>query len=198
MFGEARIEDLWTPFKTLSTNMTRVKPEIHDRGLLWRAVRASVAIPGVFTPILSDRGHVLVDGGVMNNFPVDLTREMVGDGAVIAANAYGEIDETAKAAPSDRYAFGDSISGWKALRDRVNPFARSKTRAPSIMRTLMRSTGVTSKHLMGEMRELADVVVNYPTHDYSSLDFDDYEAIIALGYASADAEIGAWWSTFQA
>ncbi len=197
MFGDIRIEDLWIPFKTLSTNMTRVKPEIHDRGVLWRAVRASAAIPGIFTPILSDRGHILIDGGVMNNFPVDLTREMVGDGAVIAANAYGVIDDEAKAAPSDKYAFGDSISGWQALRERVNPFSRKRLRAPSIMRTLMRSTGLTSKLLMGEMRKLADVVVNYPTHAYTSLDFDEHEDIIALGYAAADEEIGAWWRDFQ-
>ncbi|MBE2271041.1 MAG: cyclic nucleotide-binding domain-containing protein, partial [Anaerolinea sp.] len=82
MFGEARIEDLWTPYYCISTNLTRAIPVTHERGLLWKAVRASISIPAVFTPVV--RGEdLIVDGGVMNNFPVDVMHDLVEGGLVL-------------------------------------------------------------------------------------------------------------------
>ncbi|HKZ73892.1 MAG TPA: patatin-like phospholipase family protein, partial [Steroidobacteraceae bacterium] len=54
-------------------------------GELWRWLRASVAIPGVLPPVMH-RGEVLVDGGAMNNLPVDVMREL-GRGPVIGGAA---------------------------------------------------------------------------------------------------------------
>ncbi len=51
MFGQAQIEDLWIPCFCVSTNLTRGERMVHERGPLWRAVRASLAIPGEFTPV---------------------------------------------------------------------------------------------------------------------------------------------------
>ncbi len=64
-------EELEIPLKTVATDFWGRKPVVFDSGDLLPAVRASMAIPYIFTPVLSN-DRVLVDGGLMNNVPHDL------------------------------------------------------------------------------------------------------------------------------
>lgn len=64
-------EELEIPLKVVATDFWNRKQVVFDSGLLLPAVRASMAIPYVFTPVLHD-GRVLVDGGLTNNVPHDL------------------------------------------------------------------------------------------------------------------------------
>lgn len=64
-------EELKTPFKTVATDFWRRKQVVFDSGDLLPAVRASMAIPYVFTPVMLGE-QVLVDGGLVNNVPHDL------------------------------------------------------------------------------------------------------------------------------
>lgn len=49
VLGKRQIEDLWRPFFCVSTNLSTATPVIHERGSLWRSVRSSIALPGIFT-----------------------------------------------------------------------------------------------------------------------------------------------------
>ena len=69
--GDRVIENLWKNFFCISSNLSTGKVSLHQQGLVWRALRASTAIPGVVPPFI-DQGQVLVDGGIMNNFPADI------------------------------------------------------------------------------------------------------------------------------
>lgn len=64
-------EELSIPLKTVATDFWGRKPVIFDAGDLLPAVRSSMALPYIFTPVVVD-GKVLVDGGLMNNVPHDL------------------------------------------------------------------------------------------------------------------------------
>ena len=64
-------EELTIPFKTVATDFWCRKPVVFESGDLLPAVRASMAIPYIFTPVIMD-GRVLVDGGLVNNVPHDL------------------------------------------------------------------------------------------------------------------------------
>jgi NTE family protein len=76
--GIASFDDLPTPFRCVATDMqTGDRVVLHD-GSLARAVRASMAIPGVFTPV-EINGHILADGGMVENIPVEVVREMDAD-----------------------------------------------------------------------------------------------------------------------
>lgn len=188
LYGEeGRIEDLWVPFACVSASLTYAELRVHDRGPMWRAVRASAAIPGVFTPVLAEGGDVLVDGGVMNNLPADLLREHLGPGTVIASNAYGG------RADAERMSFGDDVSGWAVLRSKVLPIGR-KVRAPSLLGTLMRATSLASKRLLDEAARYADLVVTYPSSTVRSLEFDQHEETIASGYRHATEAVAEWLS----
>ncbi len=64
-------EELKIPLKTVATDFWRRKPVVFDSGDLLPAVRASMAIPYIFTPVVAN-DRVLVDGGLVNNVPHDL------------------------------------------------------------------------------------------------------------------------------
>jgi NTE family protein len=70
-FGEMTMESTWRPLFAVSTNLTTCLAHVHDAGPIWRAMRATSALPGILPPII-ENGEVLVDGAVMNNFPVDI------------------------------------------------------------------------------------------------------------------------------
>jgi NTE family protein len=72
------------PFRAVSTDMVTGQPFVFGDGPLYEAMRASMSIPGVFSPI-ELRGRILGDGGLVDNLPVDVTRTMGAD-VVIAVN----------------------------------------------------------------------------------------------------------------
>ena len=75
-FGETLIEDLEVPFYAVSTDLVSGTPRIHRGGLLRRALRASIALPGILPPVVDGDHGLLVDGAVLRNFPVDTMREL--------------------------------------------------------------------------------------------------------------------------
>ncbi|KAL7028237.1 hypothetical protein ACKWTF_005772 [Chironomus riparius] len=113
-FGDnVKIEDLWIPYFTLTTDITDSCARIHTHGVLWRLVRSSMTIAGVFPPMCVD-GHHLIDGCYTNNVPADVMRSQ-GANIIIAIDV-GSQDDT------DLTDYGDDLSGWWVLYKRYNPF----------------------------------------------------------------------------
>ena len=78
------IDQLKLPFAAVATDIQNGEVVVLQSGSIARAVRASSAIPGIFTPV-SYQGKMLVDGGVLYNVPVDIARKMGAD-VVIAVD----------------------------------------------------------------------------------------------------------------
>ena len=66
------------PFACVATDVVSGKAKVWHSGSLGTAMRSTMSIPGYFAPVRT-RGMVLVDGGMRNNFPVDLARQMGAD-----------------------------------------------------------------------------------------------------------------------
>ncbi|MHA7130119.1 patatin-like phospholipase family protein [Algoriphagus namhaensis] len=81
-------DDFPVPFRCVATDISTGKPIVFDSGYLHNALRSSIAIPTVFSPFSLDSTAV-VDGGVVNNFPVDVVRSMGAD-VVIGVNVSDE------------------------------------------------------------------------------------------------------------
>jgi NTE family protein len=85
--GEQQIEDLKIPFIAVATDLLN-KREIHFKsGNLFKALRASIAIPGVFTPVINGE-TILVDGGVLNPLPLNLVHKEE-NAIIVAVNLNG-------------------------------------------------------------------------------------------------------------
>ena len=168
-FGEVAIEDLRLPFYCVSTNLSAGRAQAQDSGPLWRALRASIAIPGVLPPVIS-RGEVLVDGGTMNNLPVDEMRAR-GRGPVVGVDV-----------GADR-AFGCDLeeeeppSLWQCWRER--------RRRPGILRILWRAGMVNSAHTAVAQRDQADLLLRPALESVDLLDWRAFPRAIDIGYRAA-------------
>ena len=82
LVGNARqvtdFDQLPIPFRAVTTDLAAGEMVVLDSGDLTRAMRASMAVPGVFAPVVID-GQVLADGGMMRNLPVDVARDLCAD-----------------------------------------------------------------------------------------------------------------------
>ena len=75
-------DDLPTPFRAVATDITTGEPVVMRAGDLVTAMRASLSAPGVFTPV-ERQGRLLVDGGISENLPIDVAREMHVDVLIV-------------------------------------------------------------------------------------------------------------------
>jgi NTE family protein/lysophospholipid hydrolase len=184
IFGDTQIEDLWMPCFCVSSNLTHAVAVVHRRGPLWQAVRASMAIPGIFSPILAD-GDLLVDGCVLDNLPIDIMQRLNFNGPIIAVNVFPDVDLL------QDYDFGPSVSGWRALANKLNPLRRRDT-APLIFESLVRVLALNSVHQAKTERGFANVYICPPVEKYNILDFGAYHQIADIGYRSAMEALGEW------
>ena len=74
MFEKDSFEALQIPLSVVATDIERARVKVFNEGPLTRAVLASSSFPGVFAPVLIDE-VLYSDGGILNNFPVDLIRQ---------------------------------------------------------------------------------------------------------------------------
>ncbi|HWA92761.1 MAG TPA: patatin-like phospholipase family protein [Rhizomicrobium sp.] len=184
-FGDVRIEELPKPFFCVSSDLTTGRIHDHRSGALWRALRASVALPGILPPV-THHGHLLVDGGVMNNLPVDVMRQRES-GPIIASDVTGEIDLQVR---DDRYG---ERPWWWLIAQRMRG-------TPSIISILMRSGTVGSEAQRRVVREQADYLFEPPLPDIGLRDWQSFDRAIAEGYEHALQRIekngvpltGAW------
>lgn len=77
-------DDLPTPFRCVATDLKRGREVIFERGSLSQALRASMSLPALFAPVQQD-GMLLVDGGLLNNLPVDVVKKMGADIVIAVA-----------------------------------------------------------------------------------------------------------------
>ena len=169
-FGDVRIEELPKPYFCVSSDLTTGRIHEHRSGVLWRALRASVALPGILPPV-THHGHLLVDGGVMNNLPVDVMRERES-GPIIASDVTGELELEVH---DDKYG---ERPFWWLLWQRMRG-------TPSIVSILMRSGTVGSEAQRRVVREQADYLFEPPLPDIGLRDWLSFDRAIAEGYEHA-------------
>lgn len=183
-FGETRIEDFWINFFCVSSNLTRAEVMIHRRGLACRQIRASISLPGVLPPVVQD-GDLLIDGGVMNNLPVDVMRRSCKGGTVLALDVSPKVDLAMKS------SYGDELSGWRVLARRLNPFGESME-VPGIASVLMRTTVLASSSMQNRIAREADFRICPPLEEFGLLDFKSFARIEDIGYRHAREQLEKW------
>jgi NTE family protein len=80
--GVTDFDNLSIPFRAVASDIATGEAVVLDSGDLASAIRASMSIPGFFAPVKIN-GRLLVDGGVTNNLPVDVVRQMGADVSIV-------------------------------------------------------------------------------------------------------------------
>ncbi len=176
--GDIHIEDLPLTFFCVSSNLTTGHCMVHRRGLLWLWLRASVAIPGVLPPVVH-KGEVLVDGGTMNNLPVDAMREL-GRGPVIGVDV-----------GADRAFTTDSEEVDVPLPWQLMSWLRVRRHRPNIFQILWRAGMVNSSAMTAAHREKTDLLLQPPLAQIDMLNWSAFERAIAAGYEYAARRLEA-------
>jgi len=185
MFGDSHIEDLWRKFYCVSCNLSRAKVMVHNNGLVKDAVRYSNAPPGLFPPIVKN-GDLLVDGALLNNIPVDIMQRINEGGNIIA------IDVNIKEEMLNSTEYGTSLSGFKVLASRLNPF-KPAINIPNMIELLSRAStiGGIAQQQKG-MQGLADLYLLPPVKQFALMDYKKGTEIAQLSYEYAMPLLEDW------
>ncbi len=172
-FGETLIEDLGIPFFAVSTDLVAGDVRVHRGGLLRRALRASISLPGILPPVIDGDQGLLVDGAVLKNFPVDILKDL-HRGPIIGV-------DVARRDGIDLEDFRDppGFLGWAAAHGLQSP--------PPIASVLMRSATLAIDPWEG--RSGADVLIAPEMPDIDMRDWKRFDDVVAAGYESAVAAL---------
>ena len=110
-FGNIGFESLKIPLHVVVFNITEGETEVFDSGSLAQALKASMSIPGIFTPVRCGKG-MYVDGGVVNNLPCNVARE-IGAKYVLA------VDVSGRGVYPDVYSSSDLLKAMGLIQNKI-------------------------------------------------------------------------------
>lgn len=188
---DRRIEDLALPYFSVATNLTRAERLVLERGPLGWAIRASISLPAVLPPLSLD-GDLIVDGGVLDNLPVEVMQRRAG--RVVAVDVDPEVEPV-------RYPdLPAELSGFAVLGDRLRRRVRAGrgTRRYPDLGEIVQRTAVAGGVHARRARERAGagdgaLVIRPPVAGYTTLDYGAGRALADIGYRSAIEPLAAWW-----
>jgi predicted acylesterase/phospholipase RssA len=184
-FGGTQIEDLWCPYFCVSTNLNRSQIAIHTTGSLSEAVIASTRAPGIFPPVVID-GELHVDGGLINNVPVDVMSDFANGGIVIG------VDVSPPHELGEVHNYGHDVSGWQAAWSRFNPNRQKRSYRPSILIVLMRVIEFGGISYRRARAEMADLYISPDVLRFKRNDFEQFAGMGDAGYAAAHPVLTKW------
>ena len=193
---DQEIQDLPLPFRCTATDLLTGEPVVLDRGNLIDAIRTSISIPGIFTPMVID-GRTLVDGGVTNPIPVDVARDMGAD-VVIAVDAYhGVLKKAERSLPGHRLDRFKERAGNRYVTALVERISQVKLPAvgpfkhwlqsdpkPNMIDVLGNSVRIMEIQIGAAQMAVhpPDLLLQPSVGSLNMMDFDKAEGAIEAGY----------------
>lgn len=169
VFGETHLEDIWVTTYCVSTNYSTATLKVHDTGLVSKQVEASTAIPGVFPPVIIDR-HLHVDGGVMDNLPIQaMYSKPVGHVIAIALSAQSPHLVDIENAPS----------AWEIFRNKIT--RKRRFGLPAMSALLINSLTLNSKQKQESTKSQVALYIEMDLRSFGFLDWSQWKALISQG-----------------
>ena len=170
------IEDLWIPYFSIAVNISKSKLDVIDKGPVYKATRATAALPGILLPVIKDTSF-LVDGGLINNMPGDIMLNKYG-GKLISVSVSPQDDLDAK---FNDFPNQSSYFIKKLLR--MNK--KFPHEIPGLSNILMRSIFVASSNKIKEVIDLSDLFLDLQVKDVGLLEFEKIDESVEFGYEYA-------------
>ncbi|KAI8361347.1 hypothetical protein B0O80DRAFT_380547 [Mortierella sp. GBAus27b] len=183
-FSDTQIQDFWLSYYCNTTNITFSRMEMHQAGYAWRYVRASMSLSG-FLPPLCDNGHMLVDGGYMDNLPVEFMKSL-GANTIFAVDVASDDDTSLQ-------HYGDSLSGWLVLLNRWNPFSSVYRNIPNLTDLQSRLAYVSSVSQLEAAKATPGMFyMRPPVQEFGTLEFGRFMEIYEVGYEYGKTMLKTW------
>jgi len=183
LIGDFAIEDLPISFTAVATDLASGEEVWLRQGKVFDAIRASIAIPLIFTPF-EYRGRKLVDGGLVNPVPVAPTLSDTSE-LTVAVNLSGPVEWRPSAPPSE------PVPDGKTYRNRIRAFidslqvSRAPAARPGGMIDVALASMETMQNLIARLKLAAyspDITVEIPRNACGFYEFWRAEELIALGH----------------
>ena len=174
-----RVEDCWRPFAAIASNLSTHNLELIRTGLLWEAVRASSAIPGLLPPFYTNEGAMLVDGCLIDNVPLASMHQLKSGPNLVVH--FGE-----PAAEMFEVKYADLPGRLELIAAMLLPFRKKKLPdAPSAVNVLWRSLVAHQRYDILPTAPL-DLVMRPPLPPGVDVtDFDRHTDIFLASYLCA-------------
>lgn len=194
------IEDLALPYSAVAADIITGQKVVLNKGDVIQAVRASISVPGIFSPVKHDEA-MLVDGGLLDPVPVDVARDMGAD-KIIAVNLNKNIGDMNEAPllPGPKIKPMDKIE--KKLTDFItmvnkSPLVKKRpfdlgplkdwfdsARTPDIMEVLGNSIRIMEAQLAQFQLQASkpDILIEPPLQEINFMDFHKADEAIQIGY----------------
>lgn len=194
------IEDLKIPFSAVAVDIENQEEVIFSEGNLWNAIRASVAIPSVLTPVMQD-DRILVDGGVVNPLPVNRVKRTEGD-LLAAVDLNALVDHPSN--PSSNEVASDDAEHEQSkfldsIRERIGdwwPFNGDKEEQQShVKKNYLGILNASFEMMQDRVAQLAmeqytpQIFIQVPRKSASTFDFYMGEKLIKMGKDLANEAI---------
>lgn len=180
--GHHAIENLKIPFTAVATDMVQNREVHYTSGDMYKAIRASIAIPGVFTPVM-ENGQYLVDGGVLNPLPLNLVRKKA-DEQVIAVNLNGAANSLTACATEQE----TENALWKWVKQVMQENRKEQKETLPVTEYSLRELLFTTYHMTQDRLTALmlqayppDVLIEIPRNSCSTFEFYRAKDLIELG-----------------
>lgn len=187
---DCNIEDLPIPFACVATDWKTGKEVVFRSGSIWKAIRASISVPGMFAPVETD-GRILIDGGITNPLPLDRVARTSNDLLVavnVSGHDYGSVWNRHEAARLRR------VRNSKALQLISRIIPDLKEYGMNYFTLLDRTMSIAISQNAHRAIELnhPDILVDIPMRRYGGGDYDKYDRISSVGHKRMDRQIAAF------
>jgi len=178
--GDLDFADLKIPFACVATDIVKGQQIVMRTGPVITAVRASISVPGLFTPV-KVRGRYLVDGGLVNMVPVSTCRDMGAEyvvGVNVIPDPAGRIHE-----PEDEV--DDEEEEESGRRSRSRRSKQPRPSAPNVVKVLIQSLYIPGHRIAMENLEDADLAISPEVGNIGFFQFDKEVELIEAGERAA-------------
>lgn len=189
-YGEnTLIEDLWHKFFCVSVNLNKNELCVHESGPLWKAIRTTISLPAILPPMHDENNHLLVDGGILNNLPVDVMQSKINGGKIMASALKYHLETGLTLGIED-----ETTSGWYLFFKHYflpkiwRNYIVTKT-YPDIGSVISNSMVMSSNMHQKVMLEKADYKIVLESGNFGVLDFKPIRQIVEIGYQNAIAQL---------
>jgi len=175
---DVEIEKLTISYRAIATNLTDGKERIIDSGSLYAAIRASISIPSIMTPIKTG-DELLVDGAVINNIPSKYAKREDGD-LLVVSNVSADVIPTLNSVRANR---GTSKSA-KLIKEYIDKLrATNVHKGVGYFKLLNKTIQILRNQLTNMTLEMypPDILINISKDESGFFDFHRTEELVKAG-----------------
>lgn len=177
IFSNYHLEDLWVNTFCVSTNFSNASLVVHERGLISQQVEASIAIPGVFPPVIINN-QLHIDGGVIDNLPVEaMYKKPVRH--IIAVSLSAEVNS--------QINLNELPSAWQMFWNKIT--SRKSFQLPGLSSILVNSITINSRHRQETSKPQVSLYIELNLKEFQFLDWVNWQQILQKGYEQTQQQL---------